>query len=113
MTKRAISGKIITRGAHEAALLPEKPLLFGYRPSTATNYAENARKTEENGFYGQVFADFRTFSRSTNLTGWKTAKNSNKGLHRTAHKLPHLHGLAMIQPVEATHYFACALSGEP
>ena len=37
----------------------------------------------------------------------------NKGLHRTAHKLPNLRGLAMIQPVEATHYFACALSGEP
>lgn len=40
-------------------------------------------------------------------------KSSNKGLHRTAHKLPNLRGLAMIQPVEATHYFACALSGEP
>ena len=41
------------------------------------------------------------------------AARQNKGLHRTAHKLPNLRGLAMIQPVEATHYFACALSGEP
>jgi hypothetical protein len=37
----------------------------------------------------------------------------NKGLHRTAHKLPNLRGLATITPVEATHYSACALSGEP
>ena len=37
----------------------------------------------------------------------------NKGLHRTAHKLPHLRGFATITPVEATHYSACALSGEP
>ena len=37
----------------------------------------------------------------------------NKGLHRTAHKLPNLCGFAMIHPVEATHYCACALSGEP
>ena len=37
----------------------------------------------------------------------------NKGLHRTAHKLPHLRGFAMITPVEVAHYSACALSGEP
>ena len=61
MSKRAINGKTITRGAQEAALQPEKPLLFGYRPSMATKYAENARKSEENGPYGQVFANFHTF----------------------------------------------------
>ena len=37
----------------------------------------------------------------------------NKGLHRTAHKLPKLRGLATINPVEAAHYCACAPSGEP
>ena len=37
----------------------------------------------------------------------------NKGLHRTAHKLPRQRGLAMINPVEAAHYCARALSGEP
>ena len=38
---------------------------------------------------------------------------SNKGLHRTAHKLPRPRGLAMINPVEAAHYCARALFGEP
>ena len=38
---------------------------------------------------------------------------SNKGLHRTAHKLPRPRGLAMINPVEAAHYGARALFGEP
>ena len=37
----------------------------------------------------------------------------NKGLHRTAHKLPRPRGLAMINPVEAAHYCARALFGEP
>ena len=45
--------------------------------------------------------------------GRKTAKILNNGLHRTAHKLPHLHGIAMITPIAPTHYFLCALSGEP
>ena len=43
MTKRAISGKITMRGAHETALQPAKPLFPIYNPSTATKYAENAR----------------------------------------------------------------------
>ena len=38
---------------------------------------------------------------------------SNKGLHRTAHKLPRPRGLAMINPVEAARYCARALFGEP
>ena len=38
---------------------------------------------------------------------------SNKGLHRTAHKLPRPRKLAMINPVEAAHYCARALFGEP
>ena len=38
---------------------------------------------------------------------------SNKGLHRTAHKLPNQREFSTINPVEATHYCACAPSGEP
>ena len=38
---------------------------------------------------------------------------SNKGLHRTAHKLPRPRGLAMINPAEAAHYCVRALFGEP
>ena len=100
MTKRAISGKNTMRGAHETALQPEKPLLFGYRPSTATKYAENARETEENGPYGQVFAIFRTFFRSTKLIGRKTAKNSNKGVQPTTHNWSAMHTASL-----ATHLF--------
>ena len=37
----------------------------------------------------------------------------NKGLHRTAHKLPRQRGPAMTIPVEAAHYCARALYGEP
>jgi len=43
----------------------------------------------------------------------KTKKNPlNKALHRTAHKLPKLHGLATINLVAASTYCACAPSGE-
>ena len=42
----------------------------------------------------------------------RKTKNLNKGLHRTAHKLPKLRDLAMINSVEAFHYCACAPSGE-
>ena len=113
MTKRAAIGKTITRKARRSALLPEKPLFFGYNPPTATNYAENAPKTEENGPYGQFSAISMTFFRTTNLTGPKTAKILNNGLHRTAHKLPKLCGFATITPVEVARYCACALPGEP
>ena len=41
------------------------------------------------------------------------AARQNKGLHRTAHKLPKLCGFATITPVEIAHYCACALPGEP
>ena len=41
------------------------------------------------------------------------AARQNKGLHRTAHKLPKLCGFATIYPVEPTRYCACALPGEP
>ena len=41
------------------------------------------------------------------------AARQNKGLHRTAHKLPKLCGFATITPVEVAHYCACALPGEP
>ena len=86
--------------AQEAALQPEKPLLFGYNPSTATKYAENARKTEENGPYGQVFAIFRTFFRSTKLIGRKTAKNFNNGVQPTTHNWSAMHTASL-----ATHLF--------
>ena len=91
MTKRATNGKTITRKARRSALLPEKPLFFGYNPSTATNYAENALQSEENGPYGQFSEISMTFLRSMNLTGRKTAKNSNKGFQPTTHKLSARH----------------------
>ena len=100
MSKRAINDKTISRGAHGTALQPEKPLLFFYSPSTATKYAENARKSEENGPYGQVFASFRTFFPSTNLTGRKAAKNFNNGVQPTTHNLPAMRTLSL-----ATHLF--------
>ena len=88
MTKRAAIGKTIMRKMRRATLCLGKPLYSGYNPSTATNYAENAHKTEEHGFYEPVFAISMTILRSMNLTGRKTAKNSNKAFHRTAHNLP-------------------------
>ena len=102
MSKRAISGKTITRDAQEAALQPEKPLLFGYRPSTATKYAENARKSEENGPYGQLSAISMTFLRSMNLTGRKTAKNSNKGLQPTTHNWSAMHTASLATHLSGT-----------
>ena len=87
MTKRAAIGETIMRKTRRAALPLEKPLFSGYNPSTATNYAENAPKTEENGPYGQFSAISMTFFRTTSLTGPKTAKNSNKGFQPTTHKL--------------------------
>ena len=88
MTKRATSGKISTGDAQRAALPLEKPLFFGYNHSTATKRAENARKTGEYGPYGPVFAISWTVFETIDLTGRKTAKNSNKAFHRTAHNLP-------------------------
>ena len=87
MTKRATNGKTIMRKARRSALLPEKPLFFGYNPSTATNYAENALQSEENGPYGQVFALSTMLFRTTNLTGPKTAKILNNGVLGTRHKV--------------------------
>ena len=100
MTKRAAIGKTITRKTRRATLCLEKPLFSGYNPSTATNYAENAHKTEENGPYGQLSAISMTFLRSMNLTGRKTAKNSNKGFQPTTHKLLARHTLSL-----ATHRY--------
>ena len=99
MTKRAIIGKTITRKTRSATLCLEKPLFSVYNPSTATNYAENAHKTEIHGFYEPVFAISMTILRSMNLTGRKTAKNSNKGFQPTTHKLlaRHTHSLATFR----------------
>ena len=91
MTKRAFSGKTITRKTRRTTLCLEKPLFSGYNPSSTTKYAENARETEEIEVYGPVFAISRTFFRNMNLTGRKTAKNSNKGFQPTTHKLSARH----------------------
>ena len=88
------------RDAHETALQPANPLFLGYNPFTATKYAENARKSEENGPYGQLFAIFRTFFRSTKLTGRKTAKNFNNGVQPTTHNWSAMHTASL-----ATHLF--------
>ena len=98
MTKRAAIGETIMRKTRRATLCLGKPLFSGYNPSTATNYAENARKSEESGPYGQVFAISTTLFRITNLTGPKTAKILNKGFQPTTHKLLARHTLSL-----ATH----------
>ena len=100
MTKRAAIGKTIMRKMRRATLCLGKPLFSGYNPSTATNYAENAHKTEGNGPYGQLSAISMTILRSMNLTGRKTAKNSNKGFQPTTHKLLARHTLSL-----ATHHY--------
>ena len=100
MTKRAIIGKTITRKTRRATLCLEKPLFSGYNPSTATNYAENAHKTEKHGVYEPVFAISMTFLSSMNLTGRKTAKILNKGFQPTTHKLLAKHTLSL-----ATHRY--------
>ena len=75
-------------------------LLVTLLTATATNYAENAHETEENGPYGQLSAVSMTILRSMNLTGRKTAKNSNKGFQPTTHKLLARHTLSL-----ATHRY--------
>ena len=98
MTTRAAIGETIMRKTRRATLCLGKPLFLGYNPSAATNYAENARKSEGNGPYGQAFAISMTFLRSMNPTGRKTAKNSNKGFQPTTHKVLARHTLSL-----ATH----------
>ena len=101
MTKRAAIGKTIMRKMRRATLCLGKPLFSGYNPSTSTNYAENAHKTEKHGVYEPVFAISMTYLRSMNLTGRKTAKNSNKGFQPTTHKLLARHTLSL-----ATHRYS-------
>ena len=98
MTKRAAIGETIMRKTRRATLCVGKPIFSGYNPSTATNYAENAHKAEKHGFYEPVFAISMTILRSMNLTGRKTAKNSNKGFQPTTHKVLARHTLSL-----ATH----------
>ena len=102
MTKRATIGETIMRKTRRATLCLGKPLFFGYNPSTATNYAENARKSEENGPYGQFSEISMTFLRSMNLTGRKTAKNSNKGFQPTTHKLLARHTISLATHLSGT-----------
>ena len=99
-------------GEKGVAAVPRRPLR-----ATATVRGESgaAGATDIGGSSGRrsnshPLAGARVPSRGRSLL---QVARQNKGLHRTAHKLPNLRGLAMIQPVEATHYFACALSGEP
>ena len=102
MTKRAAIGKTISRKTRKATLCLGKPLFSVYNPSTATKYAENAHETEENGPYGQLSAVSMTILRSMNLTGRKTAKNSNKGFQPTTHKLLATHTLSLATHLSGT-----------
>ena len=103
MTKRATSGRLSTGNARRTALPLEKPLFFGYNPSTATKRAENARKTNKNGLYGKASAISRTFFRTMDLTGRKTAKISNNRFQATTHKLSHCDGLRTLQSFIVGH----------
>ena len=103
MTKRAISGKLSTGDARKATLPLEKPLFFGYNPFMATKRAENARKTDKNGLYGKASAISRTFFRSMDLAGRKTAKISNNRFQATTHKLSHCDGLRTLQSFIVGH----------
>ena len=98
MTTQEAIDKTIMKKMRRAKLCLRKTLFSGYNPSPATNYAENAYKTEKHGVYEPVFAISMTFLRSMNLTGRKTAKNSNKGFQPTTHKLLARHTLSL-----ATH----------
>ena len=100
MTKRAFSGRTITRRTQKPRYGSKNRYCLAYNTSTATNYAKNASKTEENGPYGQLSAISMTILRSMNLTGRKTAKNSNKGFQPTTHKLLARHTLSL-----ATHRY--------
>ena len=103
ITKRATSGKLSTGNAHKTALCLEKPLFSLYNPSTATKRTRNARKIEESGPYGPVFAISRTFFRTIDLTGRKTAKISNNRFQATTHKLSHCDGLRTLQSFIVGH----------
>ena len=84
-----------------------------------TNYGDYPRLCGEGNSYGDPDGG----GYQTNPLAWALQPShwislvkrirSNKGLHRTAHKLPRQNGLAMINPVEAAHYCARALFGEP
>ena len=103
MTTRATSGKLSTGNARRTARPLEKPIFFGYKPSTAKKRAENARKTDKNGLYGKDSAISRTFFRTMNLTGRKTAKISNNRFQATTHKLSHCDGLRTLQSFIVGH----------
>ena len=99
-------------GEKGVAAAPRQPL----RATAAVRRERGAAgATDYGGSSGQrsnshPLAGVRVTSRGRALL---QVARQNKGLHRTAHKLPNLRGLAMIQLVEATHYSACALSGDP
>ena len=98
MTTRAFSGRTIMKKAQKPRYGSKNRYCLAYNLSTATNYAENAPETEENGPYGQFSAISMTLFRITNLTAPKTAKILNKGFQPTTHKL-----LARHTPSLATH----------
>ena len=77
------------------------------------NYAENRK----NGLYepeNAIFGPFLMIFSAHRIKNSRDKKKirSNKAFHRTAHKLPKLHGLATINLVAASTYCACAPSGE-
>ena len=64
----------------------------------------------ENAIFGSFLMIFSAHRMKNSRE--KKKFRSNKAFHRTAHKLPKLHGLATINLVAASTYCACAPSGE-
>jgi hypothetical protein len=101
--------------AQKTALQLAKPLFFSatgprdgkIMKNCAGNRSEGALRPKTSDFS----ADFMIF-KPYGLQNRGKKKNLNKGLHRTAHKLPKLRGPATINPVAASTYCACAPSGE-
>ena len=71
---------------------------------------KNGLYEPENAIFGLFLTNFSAH-RIKNSRKKKKIR-SNKAFHRTAHKLPKLHGLATINLVAASTYCACAPSGE-
>ena len=103
MSTRVTIDKLSTGKARRTALPLKNPMFFVYNPSTATKRAENARKTDKNGLYGNASAISRTFFRTMDLTGRKTAKISNNRFQATTHKLSHCDGLRTLQSFIVGH----------
>ena len=88
------------------ALLGTSTAIMGGPAALATDYSNSDGRRLPNPALARAVVPSRGIS-------LEKRKRQNKGLHRTAHKLPNLRGIAMITPVEAAHYCACALSVSP